>query len=41
MIMLKDVPGGVLVAKSLEQAVEALSLLYACSPDDKARAGWW
>jgi hypothetical protein len=38
MIMLKDVPGGMSVAESLAQAVEALSLLYACSPDDKAQS---
>jgi hypothetical protein len=37
MIMLKDVPGGMLVAESLAQAVEALSFLYACSPDEKAQ----
>jgi hypothetical protein len=37
MIMLKDVPGGMLVAASLAQAVEALSFLYACSPDEKAQ----
>jgi hypothetical protein len=36
MIMLKDIPGGKLVAQSPAEAVEALSLLYACSPDEKA-----
>ena len=35
MIMLKDIPGGRLVAQSLAEAVEALSLLMPARPTKK------
>ena len=37
-VMLKDAPGGAGLIESLTNAVKDLSLLYAHSPDDIARA---
>jgi hypothetical protein len=37
MTMLKDTPGGTAFAECLARAVDDLSLLYAGTPDDRAR----
>lgn len=37
-VMLKDAPGGAALIESLTEAIKDLSLLYAGTPDERAKA---